>query len=414
MSGHDNLTRNERGMALVVALLVLLTLSALASAMLMTVTSDTRVSGHGVRESRSLNFAEAGITEAIARIRSGEISMTPNPKMVAQIFLTPPGQVPTLGPDSLALVTAQPSNSWLTYSTRDPGPDALTVTFKTDPARTMIYRYDPEANPHIQTNTGSPIFVITSTGRVGGDKRTVVAEVIASPFHLNAKGALVSGGGVSLNGSFQVCGFNHRDNTPAGTGEKGRLGSGGCNENPLVQKWETGQGDVAGTWSTLANLPVGSGGQEGVPGVSTYQTNFYAGPWEALGFKQAEFYKWLKYPVPSVPPNPKGLIYLDNNTMTQDASGSWSIQGGKGEGLLYCDGDLTLTGNFDFEGMIYVEGNLKMDGNVWVLGTVITKGNLIETAKVGGNMTILYSYDAIVNNLTKYFDQFINLSWREL
>src|SRR5262249_1285778 len=126
MGGHDNLIRNERGMALVVALLVLLTLSALGSSVLMTITSDIKGSGHGLRETKSLNFAEAGVTEAIARIRSGEISIAPNPKMVTQIFLASSGQLPALGPDSLALATAQPGSSWLTYSTRDRSPDALT------------------------------------------------------------------------------------------------------------------------------------------------------------------------------------------------------------------------------------------------------------------------------------------------
>src|SRR5262249_17913934 len=182
------------------------------------------------RETKSLNFAEAGVTEAIARIRSGEISIAPNPKMVTQIFLASSGQLPALGPDSLALATAQPGSSWLTYSTRDRSPDALTVTFKTTPDGTAIYRYDASTNPHVQTSSGSPIFVVTSTGRVGDDRRTVVSEIIVSPFHVNPKGALVSGTSAKLNGSFEVCGYNPRADPPAGSGEKGRTGSGGCNE----------------------------------------------------------------------------------------------------------------------------------------------------------------------------------------
>src|SRR5947207_1250490 len=108
---------NQRGIALVIAMLVLLALSLLAVVMMATINVETKISGHGTRNAAALNTAEAGVGEAVARIRSGEINFGTNPRAVAQIFNAPAGSVPVLGVDSTALGTAQPNGAWLRYST---------------------------------------------------------------------------------------------------------------------------------------------------------------------------------------------------------------------------------------------------------------------------------------------------------
>ncbi len=140
MARHPNPDpRGERGIALVVALLVLLVLSMLAVVLMVSVNVDTRITSHGLRETAALNNAEAGIGEAQARIRKGDISLSSsNPRAVAQIFNAAAGSVPVLGADSTGLATAQPAGSWLAYSTAARGPNVLTVEFKTDPARSFI------------------------------------------------------------------------------------------------------------------------------------------------------------------------------------------------------------------------------------------------------------------------------------
>src|SRR5437867_1314081 len=159
----------ERGMALAVALLVLLVLSLFMVVTMTTLNSDTKIIGNNVRSSQALNFAEAGVSEAAARICSGDVPDSLSPRMVTQIFLAAPGFVPTMGKDTTALSTSQPEGSWLRYSSAGRDPTALTVTYKTDAARSVIYRYDPLLEPAIQTSSGMPIFRITSTGRSGMD-----------------------------------------------------------------------------------------------------------------------------------------------------------------------------------------------------------------------------------------------------
>jgi Tfp pilus assembly protein PilX len=394
--------RSERGVALVVALLVLVVISVLAVILMSSLNTDTKLVGHSVRHAQALNTAEAGVGEALARIRRGDVPNDgANPRMVSQIFLTIPGNVPVLGVDSTAMATAQPAGAWLTYSTSNKSPEALTIEHKTTPDRTQIYRYDPTANPRIQTAAGFPIFKITSTGRRGADKRRIITEVCQRPVTGNIKAAIAAEVGINFSGNSDVCGFNHSADTPSG------------DKIPACNNDHLGTGHLPASWSTGTISSGGSSNQDGSPVDNMgNQVGFYAGPWEALSMGQTEFFAWIGTPLTSGPSPPKGILYLDNNSVTQDQSGSFAYHGGNGEGLLYVDGDLTINGNFTFRGLIYIEGDLKINGTSWILGGMVVKGK--TTIKIAnGNCAILYSADAINQNIAKYGGQFLTLSWRE-
>ena len=238
---------NERGIGLVVAMLVLLVLSLLAGVIMMSVQSETKIAGHNLRESQALNVAEAGIGEAVARIRSGDIpSDGVNPRQVAQVFNAAAGSVPPLGVDSIPMATAQAAGSWLEYSTATKGPYVLTVEYKTNPGKTVIYKYDVTKNPPIQAVSGLPIFVITSVGRKGADARKIVTEVIQKPVVANIKAALAANADVRFIGNAVVCGFNHSGDTPQGYGDNGKGAAPDC------ATYETGAGDLYGSWTTGA------------------------------------------------------------------------------------------------------------------------------------------------------------------
>src|SRR5206468_1996388 len=65
--------RDQRGIALVVSLLVLVFLSLLASALLVSINVETKIAARTSRADRALNAAEAGIAEALERIRIGDV-----------------------------------------------------------------------------------------------------------------------------------------------------------------------------------------------------------------------------------------------------------------------------------------------------------------------------------------------------
>ena len=411
--GLASVARGERGIALVMALLVLMVISLMAAIMMTSMNVDRKITGHSVRETKALGLAEAGIAEAITRIKIGDVPDNANPRMVAQIFLTNPGTVPALGADSIGLCTAQPPGAWLAYSTPGRGPGTLTVRYKTDPGRTAIYRYAATKTPTIQTVSGSPIFVVTSTAYDGPDLRKIEADVMQRPFNVQINAAIAADVGINFSGNSDVCGYNHRADTPTGT--KGRSGgAGSCNADLGLQQWELGYGDLPGAWSTGAiSGGGGSSNQYGSPvGNAPNQPSFYAGPWEALGLGETEFFSWVGAPLSAEPADPRGIYYLDNDGIHGDASGSFAYHGGDGEGLLYVDGDLACNGNFTYRGLIYVEGDLKINGTFWLLGAMICKGK--TTIKVAnGNCAILYSKDAVVQNIAKYGGDMVTLSWRE-
>ena len=395
----------ERGMAMIIALLALTLLSMLGLVLMMSLNTESRLTSQNVTSASALNVAEAGIAEATSRISSGEISFGVNPRGTALIFNQVSGSLPAVGTDTTALATAQPAGAWLAYTTANKNSQVLSVAYKTDAGRTVIYKYDTTKNPAVQTVSGMPIYVITSTGRSGNSVRRVVAEVTQQAVAVNMYGAVVCNKGVGWSGNDYMCGYNHQSSTPTGKGSAGRAGGNSC------VPYETGSMNLTGLWSGGA---IGSPGSyaAGTPNTLATQPGFYAGPWEPLNTTQAAFWTWVGPRQSSAPAVPVGIVHLDNNGTAQDQSGAFSFNGGDGEGFLYVDGDLTLNGNFHFRGLIYVEGNLSINSWTWILGGVIIRGKVNHDWHSNG--TILYSKDAITEELAKYSGNFITLSWREI
>jgi hypothetical protein len=360
--------RDERGIALVMALMVLLAMSLLAVLLMISLQVENKIAGHSARYSAALNIAEAGVAEALSHIRNSDFPNNMNPRTVGQVYLVPFGSVPACGPDTFPVATGQPGGQWLSYSTASKDTNALTVKYKTDPTGTVIYRYDPNISPPINPNTGFPIWVVTARGQKGDDVRRIRTEVIQRPFNIAIQGAMSSKMGIDFSGNAQVCGYNHRLDTPSFT--NGVHGAGPC------QVWEIAGGDLPGSWSEQSVTSGGSAAESGNPvnNRDAQGTGFYSGPWDALGLTEAEFFSWVGTPLAVPPATPVGIYYLDNNFVHQDQSGVFAYNGSNGEGFLYIDGDMTLNGNFTFRGMIYIEGDLKVNGNVWILGALVVKG----------------------------------------
>ena len=161
----------ERGAALVLAIFVLTTLAFMALFLSSTASVNRRLAGDELSKAKALRYAEAGVAEALARIQAGQgpdANAVNAARKVVQILNASSGG--NAGADTTLLATGQPSGQWLTYSTSTKGGKALTIEFRTDAARTVIYKYDRTLNPPVQTASGQPILRITSTG----DRKSVV------------------------------------------------------------------------------------------------------------------------------------------------------------------------------------------------------------------------------------------------
>jgi hypothetical protein len=146
-------------------------------------------------------------------------------------------------------------------------------------------------------------------------------------------------------------------------------------------------------------------------GIQVVPGSFPAGPWTVLNMTQSQFYTWIGPSTNVAPGNGAGLFYLDNNNISQDASGAWSMSGVH-NGLIYADGDLTINAGSVFKGLIYVEGDIFFNGNAWILGGVIVRGK--AEGKVNGGMTILYSSETIKAELSRIGGGVIMLAYREV
>jgi len=409
--------RSERGIALVISMLILLVMTLLGLVLMAGASLNRSLAGNDQRMRQSLNIAEAGIGEAEARIANQDVQMNPAiPTAACQVFNTIAGSVPVVGADTTALATGQPVGTYLNYTTPTRGADVLTIGWKRN-AGGQVMKYDITRNPAIQTATGIPIYTITATGRVGQARRTVVTEVIQKPYVVLAKGAFTAGNGVTSLGNGAICGYDHSFNTPYGDGNKGRTNPAPippndpnyCQDNEIVVN-----AGVPGVW---CSDPVNSGGNcalSGNPDTLTNQgrNNFYSGPWDCFNMSQADFWSFIGPPTnPASITNWNGILNIDNNTVTRDASCQVGPNGVDAEGFMYVDGDLKLNSNFNYKGFIFVEGDITVNGNAWILGAIVCKGN--ASIKVTGTMTVLYSGDTIMQELTKYGSQFVTLSWRE-
>ena len=189
--------------------------------------------------------------------------------------------------------------------------------------------------------------------------RTIVSEVFRKPVLLNLKAALSADNEVHwIGGNAAICGFDHKLTTPIGYGDEGRFSGNTC------VPYELASGGIPGCWSSDSVYSGGASDEAGVPVPDiSNQTGFYGGPWEAVGMSQAEFMSWIGPRTDPPPANPVGAVYLDNDGVAQNVSGSWGMGGGTGEGFLYVDGDLNLGSSFVYKGIIYIEGDLSFSGH---------------------------------------------------
>src|SRR5262245_14390343 len=287
---------NELCVALVMAMLVLLVMTLLGLVLMAGASINRSLAGTDQRMRETLNIAEAGVGEALSRIRNQETLMDPNdPDDVCQVFNTVIGSVPALGADSIGLATGQPTGQFLNYTTAGRGPDVLTITWKKDPTGTKVMRDDPTLNPCMNVLTGSPVYVVQATGRVGRSRRTVVSEVMQKPYIINVKAALTADIPIDFVGNAYICGYNHSAETPYDDGEDGRGVMPGdathCIDNELLG------GHVPGAWSTGGIGGAGASAASGSPSAYTgNQTGFYTGPWEPLTMSQSEFFSFMGTP----------------------------------------------------------------------------------------------------------------------
>jgi hypothetical protein len=426
---------NEHGIGLVVAILTIVVIFALGTALAFLVRTDVNISKHQTLHTRALYICEAGVEEALYRlslpdpsnitvngstinaaIRDSVLPYDPNWKV--RIFLASPGMEPSPGPNEHHTVTIQDAGSWLHYSSASDPNTALTIEHKwkdldDDGLREAgeIVLYDACQYPPENFTSGSPVEVVKVVGRSASAERIVVVETTEFPIAVNVLAALMCDNGVDIRGNVTVCGHDHSINTPhytmfpycqpwehCGPPLHSRCATAGC----LIGVITTGDViDMRGTTDV---------GGHPTPVDTSSSNHFYTLP-EALGMTPEDVAILLSHAdyTDVDQANPQdGITYVNN---AGSAEARWS-GGGVGSGLLYVTGDLQTGGNFVWTGLIYVEGDYDMLGTASIIGSVIVKG-VSEFAFTAGDPCILYSSEAISGSLSGHLG-YIKTGWKEV
>jgi len=175
-----NRLQEERGVALVLSLLIVLGISVLSAGLLVTTLTESRVSSFQSWDTQALFIAEAGLEEALYRVNlqyptevtvNGETfnaavkdTGSLESDWVTRIFLCS-YPAPGGGGSSEHTPTIQSMDSWLTYS------------HPTDEDLALSVRHKLNGDGTIAMLDGAPINLVTIYGRKGLAKREVLAEL---------------------------------------------------------------------------------------------------------------------------------------------------------------------------------------------------------------------------------------------
>lgn len=419
---------NQKGIALVLSLMVILVLSVMASGLMFNIINEKTVTAQRMRSSQSLVLAKAGTSEAIARLglpQSNALHIAQDianndfaPNWRCYITLDAPGSA-SGATDNVYVQTLQ-SGSLLNYST---GFTALGDTSNTLQVRyksidlngdgvlntNEVYFYDYKREMMVLGKTAPtpvdayPVWQIIATGRVGNSRRTLVTEVSVPRFVARTRAGLSSKAPVIGHGTADVCGHDHPQNTPY------NLSPPNCFTPVSGQPhgWHVNAEEPHGFPATFANAaPKPSCTQAGcVPGIESDSTitdigankKSWGNPdyiekstrpiykiWEILGMDSATCWNlpWgsTMYPV-------QGLVRVGSPGSTTMFAGYGP--GMEHDGILWVRGNLHSSSNLAIKGLIYVEGNYRSTGTTWVLGGIVVRGTT-ETM-ITGSIDVLYS-----------------------
>jgi Tfp pilus assembly protein PilX len=424
---------NERGFGLVVAILTVMVLFTLGTALVFVTRTDVNISKNQSLHVEAIYAAEAGLEEALHRLA------LPNPTMVsvnggtmnaaiqdtvlpydpnwrARIFLCSPGTEPPAPLGEYHTSTVQDNSSWLEYSSAADLTTALTIEHKWDDLDRdgvreagEIVLYDEALYPPENFTSGYPVEVVSVTARSATSERTIRAEAIRYPMNANVLAALMCDNAVDVRGNVTVCGHNHSIDVPHYTMFPDCEAYEYCGPPPHSRCNESGcligivtTGDVVDRRGTTD-----VGGYPN-PMDTSSANHFYTLP-EALGLTEDEVNSILAGADWQDVQNGRwqeGITYIDNEG---GAEARWN--NGGGSGLIYVTGDFFTEGNFMWTGLIYVEGDYRLLGTASIIGSVIVKG-VSEYAFTGGDPCILYCSEAIGEGISRYLG-YVTIGWKE-
>ena len=357
--------RDERGMALAVAIFALVVVGALVAGAFFAGTQEQRVGENQRRVMTSFGVAEAGVQERL-------VQWDPTTQNRVKQY-----------PESSVAIATQPAPG---------GTGSYNGTW---------YRMGP--NIFLIDVTGQD--ANTSAGAVssgGGARQRLGMIARIAPIEFGIRASLTTQGGVSVGGTAEIDG---NDQIPTGWascdppgppqagvrdngGTVGTSGSGEVNGNPPVvndptitsASFTTFGGATYAQLASRANITISGGNINTDPSFVGTACN------------RSDPYNW------GDPHNPASAC--GNYFPIIHVAGSVIVNQSQGQGILLVDGNLTVNGSWDFYGIVIIQGDLMTagggtaDAHFW--GGVMAKNADLSTQSLNGHATLNFSSCSIL------------------
>ena len=397
--------RDEKGMVLVVGLLLISVLLLLGTTAVMTSTTDMKISANYKMGNQAFYAAEAGVEEARARLKAdadASILITDSQPGNAdwRVYIGVVAKAQGKGYDSSKHGYYPGLQSTLDYT--------VMIEHSTNAGGNMLYFWDVNGDgiPE-RTTTTSPdrnIYRVTSYGAASGANKAIEVEMTKLP-PITVPGALYVEAATTIQGT--------------STHIKGTDSCGIASKPGIVTTLATS------TVDTSIGNPVITGSPSGVvsnpsanldvqkminslKGGADYQYNVASATHSGMSWGTPTPVANQDDPSSC---SEKHIVYYNtsNGTNLTDIT----LSGGSmGCGILLVEGDLDASGGFSWYGIVIVSGSLRITGggNKNITGGVVAGGSA-DADLVGGNVSIVYCSSA-VNNQTAN-QPLRNLSWME-
>lgn len=398
---------NEKGIALVLALMVLAALTMMGIAAILTSTLDMQIASNERTGIQAQYAAEAGLAETIARLNlgTGEAGYMGTP--------TTPAPWPAIWAN----------NPHATY--KDWGKGFKGEIKSTDNKVLFNYTVAVRLKEHKNGGNwvafynrtsgftkspyitgGSPVYYVESTGSSGNYRSKVVLEVTKDIYNYQVKGGFSANGNVEVRGNPTMDGTNHDENGNPG---------GSCSFQNLT-------GARPSIYTDGVVTEVGGGDKTGcTPAPATGQAYAPNTPWDVLGLTKEQFDSIFTNKQPlSYAGARSGELYI-GGTSTY-SPGTYNPTTLAGSGILvihnpaFVPGDCP-SGNWTstdpangcytgkepakldantgtFKGIVIAD-QVRLRGNITIIGAIVSLTTITTEAIGAGNPEVMYSCEAI-------------------
>jgi hypothetical protein len=349
----DNFTKpltNERGIVLVVVVMLLATLVLLGSTSLFLTSTDLKISGNERQNQVAFYNAEAGVQTVLAYLRNNTVTYPTATYPTTGHSVTVTGYaVPTGFSFSSSITLTRIGTNPNAYRFQMTGMGANNATKIIEAVFTRTSLAPSGADGAVAMYGGSPTLALKSGGGGGYNADGWNYPVPANP---NCNGSACRTTGASTGA---VPGLY----TPQATSMP-TTGNDGAHLRGDPQWTNTGGSHTEATWQAFVNMVLAD--------PSLYQTT--------LGTRS----------------NPAVTVVPAGTTLAGTANGAGIL-------IVQSGGEFRMAGNSCFEGLVIVLGNGTMTatGTAIVYGSTITIGHTSKTLDASGTTDLYYSSEALSN-----------------